>query len=302
MLKAGNIDNETHARSFGDYLYAQGIENNIDEDEGLWEAWVIDGDQLSSAQTLLQEFLREPDDPKYEEASEQAKQKRNKEAKDLQRYKKQMHDRDSIFARWQFNLKSLTGALIIISVLVTILSNRGKNQEFSQPLSITKYSIEDGRVYWRKGLLEIQQGQVWRLITPIFLHLSILHILFNMMWLKDLGYAIESKHGALFLLVMVLMLGITSNVGQYLTGGPGFGGMSGVVYGLLGYIWIRARIDPRSGFQISNRTVTFMMIWFFLCFSGLLPIANTAHTVGLLVGMLWGFISARIAVMRQEEK
>ena len=124
-----------------------------------------------------------------------------------------------------------------------------------------------------------------------------------MLWLKDLGYAIERRHGTLYFFLMILVVGVTSNLGQFLHKGPSFGGMSGVVFGLLGYIWIRSRFDPRSGLQITKHTVIFMMIWFFLCLSGRIGnIANTAHGVGLVVGMLWGFVSAKIAVMRQWKK
>ena len=68
--------------------------------------------------------------------------------------------------------------------------------------------------------------------------------------------------------------------------------MSGVVYGLLGYIWIRGKFDPGSGLYLHSSTVIMMLIWFFACLSGYLgQIANTAHTVGLLMGMAWGFVS-----------
>jgi GlpG protein len=115
-----------------------------------------------------------------------------------------------------------------------------------------------------------------------------------MLWLWDLGRMIEIKQGRLTLGLLVLTIAGLSNFCQYLMSGPLFGGMSGVVYGLLGYIWIRGRYDPRSGLYLDRRTVVLMIIWFLVCFTPLfLPyIANTAHAVGLGMGMAWGFISS----------
>ncbi len=144
-------------------------------------------------------------------------------------------------------------------------------------------------------MAEVTAGQVWRLVTPIFVHFGLMHILFNMMWLKDLGSMIEEKHGSIFFLIMVLVMAISSNLGQFMVKGPSFGGMSGVVYGLLGYAWIRGKYDPGSGLYVSKHNVVLMIVWFFLCLTGLMGnIGNTAHAVGLGVGIIWGFISAKL--------
>jgi membrane associated rhomboid family serine protease len=69
--------------------------------------------------------------------------------------------------------------------------------------------------------------------------------------------------------------------------------MSGVVYGLLGYIWMKGKYDPGSRLFLHKTTVAFMISWYFLCFTGMFgPIANGAHTAGLVIGVAWGFISS----------
>jgi GlpG protein len=69
--------------------------------------------------------------------------------------------------------------------------------------------------------------------------------------------------------------------------------MSGVVYGLIGYIWMRGKFDPASGLFLHSTTVTMAVVWFLLCLVGIIPhVANAAHGVGFAVGLAWGYISA----------
>ena len=71
--------------------------------------------------------------------------------------------------------------------------------------------------------------------------------------------------------------------------------MSGVVYGLFGYIWIRGKLDPASGLYMEQINVVLMLVWFVVCLTGMVgPIANVVHGVGLAMGALWGYISAKI--------
>jgi len=69
--------------------------------------------------------------------------------------------------------------------------------------------------------------------------------------------------------------------------------MSGVVYGLLGYIWMRGKFDPGSGLYLHPTTLTMMIIWFFACFTPIVPhVANAAHAGGLVMGIAWGYLSS----------
>ena len=138
-------------------------------------------------------------------------------------------------------------------------------------------------------------GEYWRLVTPVFLHFGIFHIAFNGLWLWELGRRMEPLIGSVQMIAAVLLMAVASNLGQYLWSGPSlFGGMSGVVYGLLGYIWIRHKIAPKPILEIPRGLLGFMLFWLFLCTSGLInlfmdgSIANAAHAIGLLTGMVLG--------------
>lgn len=133
-------------------------------------------------------------------------------------------------------------------------------------------------------------GEYWRLITPVFLHLGWLHIVFNSLWLWELGSKLERQIGSVNVFMLFCTIAIVSNTGQYLYGGAGlFGGMSGVVYGLLGFSWVGPQIQKQWQFQPPRTIMIFMVAWLVLCMTGFLgPIANAAHLGGLLIGAFLG--------------
>lgn len=140
----------------------------------------------------------------------------------------------------------------------------------------------------------LRGGQVWRLLTPMFVHLSWAHLILNMMAFVQFGSMLERRYGVARFLALVVGLALVSNLAQYFGAGPSFGGMSGVIFGLFGYVWIHGRVNPEGiGYVLDSQTITATMLWFFLCFSGLIPIANYAHAGGLIAGAALGWIIAR---------
>jgi GlpG protein len=79
-----------------------------------------------------------------------------------------------------------------------------------------------------------------------------------------------------------------------------FGGMSGVLYGLFGFAWMKSRFDPQSGFYISPSTVTWLMGWYVLCMLGVFGgVANWAHGFGLFSGVLFAIASFGLKPLRR---
>jgi len=146
---------------------------------------------------------------------------------------------------------------------------------------------------WLAVHRDVLRGQVWRTVTPMLIHFGMMHLVFNLYWLYYLGAQIEDRRGSLRFLAFVLVVAFASNVLQAFATGPYtvFGGMSGVVYGLFGYVWMKSTFDSTAGMHVSRMQTVLFIVWFFLCLTGFMgPIANVAHGVGLVVGVLTGYL------------
>jgi len=302
MRLIGYLGDEAQARRFGDFLYSRGIAAHADPAaDGRWQVWVVEDTDVEGAAPLLAQFHQSPDDPIFEQAARAAQKERLRDEKEQAPKRARVVDARTFFYSPPVPIGILSIILIVISVVVAVLTKLGEAPRFIEPLSISRYQTDGGNIYWHRSLPEVRHGQVWRLFTPIFLHFGIVHLLFNMLWLRDLGSMIEARKGTWKLLLLVLSLAATSNLGQYVYSGPNFGGMSGVVYGLLGYIWMQGRFNPASGLSLQPQTVTMMVVWFFLCLTGMVGhIANVVHAVGFAVGIAWGFLDAQLpTIMRR---
>ena len=161
---------------------------------------------------------------------------------------------------------------------------------------------------WQRPLFfgGLASSDYWRFVTPIFLHFGLVHLIFNCLWLSMLGSRIEQMSSSLHLILLVLVTGVVSNVVQFVwSGSPYFGGMSGVVYALLGYIWIKDKVVPDPQLQLPPGIIGFMLGWLVVCMTGILDlllgvgVANGAHLGGLIIGMLLGLIFGLISRLKK---
>ncbi|EPM83209.1 rhomboid family protein, partial [Pseudomonas syringae pv. actinidiae ICMP 18804] len=80
-----------------------------------------------------------------------------------------------------------------------------------------------------------------------------------------------------------------------------FGGLSGVLYGLLGHCWIYQMLAPNPVYRLPRGVLIMMLVWLALCLSGLVSmlgfgeIANGAHVGGLIIGCITGLFGGAIA-------
>lgn len=305
MRQLGTIAEETQARRIADYLQTLGISTRIDPSPDGWLLWVHDENRMDAARRELEAFQADPHDPRYEQAEATARSMR-KAAERLERE----HARQSVHLRDRWHYRSprrvpLTILLIAISVGTFVLqlvdSDRGRsvNRAFRiATLRVLRPEEMDPGVWesslWREhlgDLIQVREGQVWRLLTPIFLHFSLLHIAFNMFWLAELGSQFEILRKSWRLALFIVVAGVFSNLVEYLWSGPSFGGMSGVVYALFGHAWMHTHYDPGGPWRLRGNIVPVMLIWLLVCMTGILgPIANGAHLGGLVIGMAIGVI------------
>jgi GlpG protein len=306
MRQAGTIPQQPDAQRFADYLFAQGIATKIDPEDDAWAVWVRDEEHVSRAVSELDQFLANPGDAKYATAEREAKARRDKLARQEDQARRNFVD---MSRRWDgrgAGPAPLTVGLIVLSIAVALFTRLGGYfagaNEAADPLINALGFTEAYQVALEQDAAgepwhpfdPIRRGEVWRLITPILLHFSPWHLLFNMYMLYQFGLLIEGRRGTLRFALLVLTIAALSNFGQYQfmvwdRAYPSFGGMSGVIYGLFGYAWMKSRYEPTAEIFVHPNTVVLLMIWFVLCLVGVIGnIANWAHGIGLAVGMVIG--------------
>ncbi len=313
MRLIGELNDSELARKFAAFLLTESIASKTEEEAGVWEVWVKDEDQLDLAMAELEKFQTDPNGAQYSDVFDRADQIiRNQEIK-RQQFQKNLVD---VKKRVGLRRGPLTMLLIIACATTFLLTGFGKEKGSAyQALSFTAVEQPDAtRILDKNGnnfdalgvrLASVMKGEVWRLVTPIFIHFDPMHIIFNMMWLYYLGNMIENRYGTLWLGILILASAVISNCAQSMVPGwmdgsvPGFdgqlllgisGGMSGVVYALFGFVWMKSVYDQSSGFRLSEITIFIMLGWLVLCMTGVMgSIGNWAHAVGLIVGMVAGY-------------
>ncbi len=191
----------------------------------------------------------------------------------------------------------VTASLIVASLAATILTWHTTIDATYHWFTIADYvrSGDDRVPVHPDRFHDILRGQVWRLATPALVHVKFLHLALNMVGLWVFASAIEARRGARFLAAQVAVLAICADMVQYLLVGPFFGGMSGVVYGLLAYIWMRHRRDPTEDIPLQRTYLAMMTVWLLYSLVFLPEAGNAAHLTGLGIGLAWGALPRRRA-------
>ncbi len=324
MRLLGEIESSDQTTRLVAWLMTKGIKVKVEPMDGSgtgYEVWVKDEDLLEEAKSEFAEFKVDPEAARYDEAIKAADAIAREEA--LQR--KRMQKNIVKVQGGQVAKRSpLTVLLIALCGIVFLMTDLGESHDSAMYKALQFVSIappvpddlmskvRTDRDDLGLRLANVKRGELWRLATPAFIHHGVFHLLFNMMWLYQFGRMIENRYSALSLGLLVLGTAVISNFFQCTVpegvGGIGprifsgspyllthLGGMSGVVYGLFGFIWIRSKVDPSSGMFITQGTVTILLVLLFFCmtpFSGELlrsNVANWAHGIGLLVGMATGY-------------
>ncbi|MFQ2549293.1 rhomboid family intramembrane serine protease GlpG [Aeromonas caviae] len=258
------------AQALVDYLATLGIPCELTQSELGVSVWLADERRLAQAQQEVKRFLSEPNHPRYMEASWQSGH-----ADARIDYSKGMTDPVTDFLH---QAGPLTLVVIIACLAIYALDAIG-------------LPIFD-ELAFHPTLAQFTDWQAWRYVTPAFIHFSVLHLVFNLLWWWYLGGQIEQRLGSGKLFILLIVGAALPNIAEFFASGPRFGGLSGVVYALLGYSWLRTRLQPDCGLAMPPALMGFMLVWLVLGFLDMLgtPTANMALLVGLLVGLAQGWL------------
>ena len=290
MKLALQVDRDIDLGPFSMYLRQQGIRHRINEAGKNQELWVVNAADEALVRAGFEALQR------GELQFERVRRASAPGASIAQR---------AFETVWRV---PVTMAFILVTALffpVTLGIESGEVGEWFRRLSFVSFELVGDRVYFDDLNTTLGKGEFWRLLTPMFLHFGVLHIVFNLLWFWEISRRVELINGGFLLFTLVLVSSLGSNLMQYAMGGPGFfGGLSGVVFGLLGYGLVWSRLIPARDIGLANSIYVFMLGFLAFGFTGLFDLlglgslANWAHLGGLVagagVGLVWAGVEKAI--------
>jgi membrane associated rhomboid family serine protease len=172
----------------------------------------------------------------------------------------------------------VTGATLLLAIVLTISWWSGTD---------LTYLLQDP---------SIAHGQIWRLLTCTLFHSNIVHLVFNLYWIWVLGTLIEDRFGSLPTLALFIYFAIGSSAAEFALLN-GCVGLSGIVYGICGFVWMMSGKDERLADALDVRTIALLVSCFLigviLSLIGVMPVANIAHPAGAMLGALLGWTLTR---------
>ncbi|MGB5855975.1 MAG: rhomboid family intramembrane serine protease GlpG [Oceanisphaera sp.] len=264
------LDDPRRAQSFVDYLADIGFKCELTlDDEHNVSIWLVDESQWLTAEPEVKRFIAEPLHPRYQDAAWRQG--------DTQVHFAKGQSQPGLFR----DVLSRTGPVNMLVLLACVIV-----YGFSR-LGLPMFEL----LAFPPQLSLLLGLDFWRGFTPALLHFSLMHLVFNLFWWWYLSSMVERRRGHGKLLLVLLVAALLPNVMQFLTSGPYFGGLSGVVYALLAYVWLSGRLNPMGGIGLPDGMAVIMVVWLVLGFTGVLgPVANLAHLGGGLIGLLQAWL------------
>ena len=180
---------------------------------------------------------------------------------------------------------TVTRALLVINVVVFVAMIVYGYMEYG-----TINGTEDSRVlvdFGAKINLAIARGQTWRLFTAMFLHIGVIHLLFNLYALNALGPMVEGYFGHIRFTTIYVLAGLTGSLASYAFSPAPSVGASGAVFGLAGAIIVYF-LRYRENFGARGRAILqnmLLIIGINLVFGfSVRGIDNWGHIGGLVGG------------------
>ena len=266
----GGLNSVAAAQTFADYCHSRGLTVSVVAQNAEQADLYTEAEQVAAVITELEAFLAEPHAERYNAAAWQLGQVNDHASGQL-----------NVTGFWQ-RVRRQTGPVTLLltalCVLVYVLL-----QIWPQPV------FDSLRLQEQQSLFSLRW---W---TPVLLHFSSAHLMFNLLAWLIYGGRLEQRLGSWYLAGLVLTIGVLSNLLQALLSGPYFGGLSGVVYGVFGFVWIYGIRFPQSQLSLSKVDLTLVLGFMALGFADMLWVntANWAHLAGFVSGALLAFLKQK---------
>ncbi len=192
----------------------------------------------------------------------------------------------------RFYLGTWSGRLILINTLVFAAMSWYSG-------SLLLPDQETMLLFGAKDPVRLTHGEYWRFLTPIFVHIGLLHFTFNTLGLYYIGYQIEQTLGSFWFLLTYLAAGIVGNIASGVFSLAISAGASGALFGLLGCGYLIERIVNRRVEAMTGRRprrgIYAGMVMVNVLFGFFIPgIDNAAHIGGLITGIAVTFVMINV--------
>lgn len=144
----------------------------------------------------------------------------------------------------------------------------------------------------------IYEGEWWRFITPIFLHIGFFHLFMNSLALYYIGIAVEKMYGSWRFLVIYLFAGIIGSLTSFVFSPSISAGASGSIFGLFGALLLLGVFKPKLFFRTIGPNIL-IVIAINLAIGFTLPNVDNAGHIGGLIG---GFAAALLVQLPKMAK
>ena len=140
----------------------------------------------------------------------------------------------------------------------------------------------------------IVAGEVWRLITAVFLHVDLLHIAFNSYALLIFGPQVERPYGRVRFLLVYLVSGLAGSAFSFLLSPRPSVGASGAIFGLIGVVgaYLYKYRDRLAAGQARLTNILSVIAYNLLYGFIMTRVDNWAHIGGLVAGLALGWLMA----------
>jgi GlpG protein len=317
MRQIGLLESAQEANRFTAYLIVQKIRAMVEQEGEKFAVWVREENDLARARDEFQAFLSNPNDPRYLNKEREAEAiLRAERDQRLRGQKNVVQVKQQAAPMASPRRAPLCMAMLGVAIAVTLFHFSQENR-LSDPrnpmwsLFFTDYAgfqaAASDAASTEQAVMgafsAIARGEVWRLVTPCFIHMSWVHLIFNGWALIVLGSRLENRFGAVRLSLWMLAIAVFSNVAQALADSPLFGGLSGVLYGVFGIALVYSMRAGDRDRLITRDESTIYMIWLVMCIilssdawaqsmgqDARMHVANVAHVAGMLFGGAIGYI------------